>query len=149
MKTINKAEIELAWLGVVGSRLTLDRLLSEAHSWWCLPPNVKIGNILLMYCTSQCSKTHQGIFGIFEVSLIDTTKASECSRFGSFGGVKLNYVELNKVSIFGTTLKLSYMKKDAMLSTAQFVRRNCQGTYFSISQRELTQIKKLLSPIQS
>ncbi len=140
MQTINKAEIESAWVGIVGSRSTLDRLLSEAHTWWCLPPNVKIGDILLMYCTSKCP-THQGIFGIFEVSLIDATKASKCSGFGSFVGVKLNYVEINKVSIFETTLKLSYMKKDAILSSAQFVRRNCQGTYFSISQREKCYLK--------
>jgi hypothetical protein len=132
------------WFGVVASKASLDRILNDSNVWWCLPDEVAIGDTVIMYCAHNASRKKQGVFGIFSVDFIDLENQSDCSSFGSFVGKKLIKVFLIRENIFDISLKLADMKRDSILANAQFIRRNCQGTYFEINETLSERIKYLL-----
>lgn len=74
------------WLGVVGARESLDRLLQDDEHWWCLPASAQVGAFVAMYCTGQASKSHQGVFAVFRLEAFDAERNVECKRYGSSSG---------------------------------------------------------------
>jgi hypothetical protein len=140
-KKSNKAQ---SWLGVVASRSSLDRIINDEKTWWCLPPIASVGDTVVMYCANNASRIKQGIFGFFHVTSISNDDSAECNQFGSFPGIKLVKIFISRDSLYEISLPLSEMKKDKFLYGEQFIRRNCQGTYFELTNSSVPRIKKMI-----
>src|SRR5574340_289804 len=74
------------WLGVVGSRESLERLSADGEHWWCLPSGAQVGAPVVMYCTGQVSRAHQGVFAVFRLAGFDAERNDACKRYGSSSG---------------------------------------------------------------
>lgn len=132
------------WLGVVGSRESLDRFLHDGEHWWCLPPAVQVGAFVAMYCTGQVSKSYQGIFALFRLQAFDTERNSDCKRYGSSSGYgSTSFALLTLEKRLAPPLASKLLRSDPILSTAQCVRRSFQGTFFALEAREVRRLMRL------
>ena len=126
------------WLGVIGDIRVLENF--QAHLWWCLPAKASNGDRIFMYCPRKLSAARQGIF--VECELVSTPFSRQeenyrCSGYGQhFGREKsLGFTELKVVRYFEKHLTAKEMKRDSLLKEIGFVRRNFQGTTFSLSRK--------------
>ncbi len=133
------------WIGVVSSKLTLERFLRDEESWFCLPSTASVNDLIMIYASSKASHARSGIIGTFSISSLDNSKDALCSCYvGSFGsGPKLNFVSVVSSKFFENPIPLKSMKKILSLSRSNFVRQNMQGTYFEISAEHYQAINSL------
>jgi len=127
-----KTEIINSWIGVVGSKISFERINSERNTWWCMPSETKKNDILFMYCSSKISRLTQGIFALYEITSISNENSEDCNKYGSFLENKLFKVEIKLIKKFHNPLKISEMKKDFLISRSQFIKKNLQVTCFKI-----------------
>ena len=138
------------WLGVVGSRESLDRLLQDGEHWWCLPAGAQVGAFVAMYCTGQASKTQQGVFAVFRLEAFDAERNVECKRYGSSSGYgSTAFARLSLVKRVDPPLASKLLRSDPVLSTAQCVRRSFQGTFFALEAREIKRLLRLTGAADS
>jgi hypothetical protein len=136
--------ISAGWLGVVGSRESLDRLLHDGEHWWCFPAVAQVGSFVAMYCTGQASKSHHGVFAVFRLEAFDAERNSECKRYGSSSGYgSTAFALLRLVKRIDPPLASKLLRADPILSTAQCVRRSFQGTFFALEAREVKRLTRL------
>lgn len=123
------------WIGVISSKVALDRFLKQEQPWFCLPSSADLNDLIMIYASSKASHDRSGIIGTFSVSSLDDSKNDLCSCYvGSFGsGPKLIYVGVLSVKFFENPISLKKMKKHLSLSRSNFVKKNMQATYFEIS----------------
>lgn len=144
---------DVGWIGVVGSRESLDRFLGDGPHWWCLPEGAKVGAEVAMYCTAQTSKSHQGVFGMFRLEAFDTTRDSECKRYGRASGYgPTSFAQLSLVKRLEPPISSKVLRADPILGVAQCVRRSFQGTFFALESRELRRLLRLAglaAPLQT
>lgn len=134
------------WLGVVSSKEGYSRLVDNDNTWWCGSTAVEADDRIFMYCAKALSDKNSGVFSQFQVVGPDPTHAPDCRNFGStVGGLAREPISIAIVKRYTTKLQLASMKKDVVLGSAQFIRRNCQGTMFSLSKTEFSRILHLLS----
>lgn len=142
------------WVGVVGSRDTVERLRTETETWWCAPKDAAAGDLLALYVARSKLKdlpeNQGGIVAIFEIVGAALEQETECRRYGGgASGQTLAAVRILVKEKFSVSLKLADMKRDGRLSAAQFVRRSMQGTCFAASPQEFRRITSLLATLQS
>lgn len=144
------------WLGVVGDGRVVTNL--DENLWWCVPGHAIRGDRIFMYCPRALSATKQGIFAECELVTEPLPKIEEnyrCSGFGrTFGTAgSLRYVELKVIQKFQNPPTARQLKRDPVLKNLGFVRRNFQGTTFSVSaegaERMLQLSMKTESNLQS
>ena len=124
------------WLAVMGNVTDMDNL--EKGAWWCLPRQTQIGDLVLMYCPRSVRIIGHGIFAECEVVTEPITSSRENWRCSGYSGrhgqaPNLGYTELALLRRFKTPLAAKDIKSDPMLKELGFVRRNFQGTTFSVS----------------
>jgi len=138
------------WLGVAGSRDTVERLRADTETWWCAPrrpqratsspstwPRSKLKDL---------PENQGGIVAIFEVLGADPEREMDCRSFGGGrGGQILAPIKIAARSKFAVPLLLADMRSDARLSASQFVSRSFQGTCFAASAEEFRRIGGLLA----
>ncbi|WP_369065564.1 hypothetical protein [Burkholderia gladioli] len=130
------------WLAVARGREM--RAQSTNESWWCLPFEAAVGDMLLLYCPRQVSATSQGIFA--EATVTSSPERSlECAGFGK--GAALGRASIVIHHRFKPHLTAKAMKKDALLRHANFIRLNFQGTTFSLDQDVHSRLRVLLSAL--
>jgi hypothetical protein len=86
-----------------------------------------------MYASRAASRRKQGVFAIFSAAT-DPSVDDRNVYCRPYRGGDLRYVSLSKARAFPIALTASDMKVHAKLRHAAFVRRNFQGTTFSISK---------------
>jgi hypothetical protein len=132
------------WLGIVGST---ERVKSVSnYLWWCVPPEAKKGDSLILYCPRAVSASRQGVYALCEISTnpdIKHGRNSYCSGFSLAKG-GLRYVEFKVLNTFEKRLTAAMCKADRMLKHKNFVRRNFQGTVFALDQETLDHILSLV-----
>ena len=142
------------WIGVVGSRDTVERLRIEADTWWCAPKEAAAGDQFALYVARSKLKdlpeNQGGIVAIFEIVGAAPEQESECRRYGGgTSGQTLVTVRILAKEKFAVSLKLAEMKLDGHLRAAKFVKRSMQGTCFEATMPEFQRIKTLLSTLQT
>lgn len=142
------------WIGVVGSRDTVERLRAEAETWWCAPKGAAAGDLFALYVARSKLKDlpedQGGIVAIFEIIGSAPEQESECRRYGGgSGGQTLAPVKILAKQKFPVSLKLADMKLDDHLRAARFVKRSMQGTCFEATSQEFQRISTLLSAMNS
>ena len=110
---------DTGWIGVVGSRESLDRFRGAGPHWWCLPNEAKAGSIVAMYCTGQTSKSHQGVFAVFRVEAFDATRNSECKGYGRASGYgSTAFAHINLVKRLDVPVSSKALRSDPILGVA-------------------------------
>lgn len=138
------------WVGVVGSSEGVERLRSQAETWWCISSKAQPGDFLAIYVAKNrlqgLPEDQGGFVSIFEIMGPEPDRATDCRKFGgsAFGSAAPVPVKISVKDRFPKSLRLQEMKRDKVLSAAKFVRRSFQGTYFAASAVEFSRIRKLL-----
>jgi hypothetical protein len=135
------------WLAVMGNISDIDNL--EHDAWWCLPRKALKGDLVLMYCPRSTSITRQGIFAECEVIMTPTMTVEENWRCSGFsGGVgqhsSLGYTVLKFLRRFEVRLIAREIRRDHILKEVGFVRKNFQGTTFTLSKEAYERIITLI-----
>lgn len=152
--TVRKIASTGFWIGVVGSKESLGRIVNDTITWWCLPAVAQPDDHLILYCARGTCAARAGAFGIFQITKMEPDDKAACSKYGSGSPftslvTPLVRVEVRRIKLFDTPLKLEDMRRDPVLGGAQFVRRNCQGTYFPLKRHEFLDIECKLESCQS
>ena len=126
------------WIGVIGSKTTMERFLKENDSWFCMPKSCEIEDRVLMYASNKAAGVKSGIFGVYKVTTKDETKDGDCRRYGIFSGSgeRTIYIGLDLIKKFATPFTFQMIKSNKFLASFPYVRRNFQATYFKISEKE-------------
>ena len=126
------------WIGVIGSKITMERFLNENDSWFCMPKSCEIEDRVLMYASNKAAGIKSGVFGVYKVSAKDEAKDEGCRRYGIFSGSgeRPVYIDLVLIQRFSKPLAFQKIKTDKFLGNFSYVRRNFQATYFKISEKE-------------
>ena len=130
-------------LGIARSKSLASADTTE--SYWCVKSDVQVGDILMLYCPRAVSTTRQGIFAEAIIESIPNktnSKNSNCSCYG-----RLLYVQIKITKRFIVPLTAKAMKNDSILSRSNFVKRNFQGTTFSIDKKFYDRALTLLNNI--
>lgn len=141
------------WIGVVGSRNTVERLRTEGETWWCAPKDAAAGDLFALYVARSKLKdlpeNQGGIVAIFEIVGAAPEQELECRRYGGgSSGQALAPVQILMKEKFSVSLKLAEMKLDGQLRAAKFVKRSMQGTCFEATVQEFQRIRTLLAAMQ-
>jgi hypothetical protein len=140
-----KDRIEEGWVGVIGTKPSLERVLADSTPWWCLPKAAVIGAFVAMYCTSTASTRGQGIFALYSLTGFESEHDEQCRRYGStariFGYPAFARLALQKS--LDQPLTWREMRLDPVLSSAQCVQRRFQGTFFRLRPVEVRRILTL------
>ena len=144
----------LYWVGVVGSRDTVERLRTESETWWCAPKEAAAGGLIPLYAARSKLKdlpdNQGGIVAICEILGSDPDREMDCRSFGGgMSGQVLAPIGIAVKQRFPISLKLADMRRDARLAAAQFVCRSFQGTCFAASAEEFQRIVSLLARLQA
>ena len=133
------------WIGVIGSKITMERFSSENDSWFCMPKSCEVEDRVLMYASIKAAGVKNGVFGVYKVQAKDETKDGDCRRYGIFSGSgeRPVYIDLALIKKFSKPLAFQKIKADRFLSSFPYVRRNFQATYFKISEKEFDVILNL------
>ena len=131
------------WIGIIGSKSTLDRFKDEGNYWFCLPKSCEIDDFVVMYVSQKISTLNCGVIGTFKISSKNECKDNECRSYGLMSGTgeRPIYVELTLDQWFNLPIPFKSLKASPKLINAQFIRRNMQATYFKISKTEFNEIK--------
>ena len=134
------------WIGVIGKKLTYERFLKETNTWFCMPHNSSINDLIIMYVSRRLTNKNSGFFAIYKIESIDKTKDSECFQYGMMSGMGLKtfYTNVNLVKKIEMPISFEKASKHALLANARFIRRKMQATYFPISQSEYALIESLI-----
>ena len=134
------------WIGVIGKKLTYERFLKESNTWFCMPNNSSIGDLIIMYVSRRLSSKNSGFFAIYKIESIDKSKDSECAQYGSMSGMgsKTFYTNISLVKKIDTPISYEKASNHHLLAHSRFIRRKMQATYFPISQSEYTLIESLI-----
>ena len=120
------------FLGIAASRELTNPETTE--SFWCVPASAEKGDVILLYCPRAESAARQGLFA---ESIIETAPGKEndflCSGFG-IGNEILRHVRIKIKRRFKPALTAADMKRDPVLMSSGFVRRNFQGTVFFLQE---------------
>jgi predicted RNA-binding protein with PUA-like domain len=133
------------WIGIVGSKITMERFLKEDSNWFCMPKSCDIGDQVLMYASKKAAGAKSGVFGAYEIRTKDEAKDGECRRYGIFSGSgeRPIYIDLKLIKKFTSPLTFQSIKSNKFLANFPYVRRNFQATYFKISEKEYETFLKL------
>lgn len=133
------------WIGVISSKISLDRLSAAKESWFCLPKDSEVDDLMFIYASSKASHDRSGFIGTFRISSFDDSKDNLCSCYGGMTnpGIKLGYVNLVSLDFFKEPIKLKQIKSHVLLSKSHFVRKNMQATYFEISAEHYKALEDL------
>jgi hypothetical protein len=133
------------WIGVIGSKITMERFQTENDSWFCMPKSCEVEDRVLMYASTKAAGVKSGVFGVYKVHAKDEGKDGDCRRYGIFSGSgeRPVYIGLQLIQRFTKSLSFQKIKNDRFLSSFSYVRRNFQATYFKISEREFNAFLKL------
>lgn len=133
-----------AWIGIVGSQDSLDRLEGSEEPWWCLPTAAATGDMVVMYCTASVSRGKQGVFAVYRVTASDPERQTECRRFGSGSGYSaMQFTKLELVRRLEAPITAGTLRADPILGQAKCVKRSFQGTFFQLEPQEARRISKL------
>jgi hypothetical protein len=136
-----------AWIGIIGSLQRFNEF--ENKCWWCLPKSAEKGDNILFYCPRSVSLSKQGIFALCSLKEFPSTSHDKnfyCSGFGIRGQKgSLYYAALKFEKRYKIHLPAIEIKKDPFLAKLPFVRRNFQGTVFSL---ELEPFKRIISLLE-
>jgi predicted RNA-binding protein with PUA-like domain len=127
------------WIGVIGTNQTYERFGNEDENWFCLPRTAQVGDSLVLYATKKIAKAKNGLFASYKIVQLDPTKNAVCNKYGTSQGT-LVHVDMLKDKTFKNRVTLDILRNDDVFKTTQFVRRNAQATYFSISEEQFKQI---------
>ncbi len=134
------------WLGVVSVVSVYENINSGTHNWFCIDSECQIGDQVFLYATSSSFK-NSGIFGLFEITKIDSSQNGKCASYASavarFGNPKI-YTEFKTISTYDFPITNTELKSNPITSRCQPVRRLFRGTCFSLSKAEHLEIIKLL-----
>jgi hypothetical protein len=121
------------WLGVAGNR---DRVRTDGTStFWCLPIEAQLDDIVLFYFPRAVSFSDHGIFAEGVVTSVPSMKKLDnpCAGYGIRDHLgPLRHVNVAIKRRFRPALTTKDMKADLALSRANFMRRNFQGTTFRL-----------------
>jgi len=133
------------WIGVIGSKDTVERFFSWTDSWFCLPSSCEIGDFVMMYASKKAAGIRSGIFAAYEIKNKDESKDGGCYRYGIFSGTgeRPAYVKLKIIEKFTNSISFKSIKLNSYLSQFVYVRRNFQATYFEISEKEYRALNRL------
>lgn len=115
---------------------------STKDYFWCMPPDSKIGDKILLYCPRSASASRQGVFAEAVVESSPDKACDKnyfCSGYGAYGA-KYMYVRIKILKRFKPHVLAKEMKADRMLSGSGFVRRNFQGTTFILDKAQFDRI---------
>lgn len=134
------------WVAVASRVESIERLESQHQPWWCMPKEARVGDRVLMYKTKSVSPKSHGIFAEFKLSGVMDDEVGECRRYGSFSGyhgipVK---VSLERLRVFAAPLPIYQLRDDPEIAYTAAVRRNFQGTFFSLEPKVYAKIDRLL-----
>jgi len=134
------------WIGVIGKKLTYERFLKESNTWFCMPNNSSIDDLIIMYVSRRLTSKNSGFFAIYKIVSIDKSKDAECSQYGSMSGmgVKIFYTNVNLVRKIDIPVSFEKASNHPLLAHTRFIRRKMQATYFPISQSEYGLIESLI-----
>ena len=134
------------WLGVVSVVSVYENINNGTHNWFCIDSECQIGDQFYLYATSSTFKK-SGIFGLFEITNIDSSQNSKCASYASavarFANPKI-YTEFKTISIYDSPISNTELKTNPITSRCQPVRRLFRGTCFSLGKSEHLEIMKLL-----
>ncbi|NTW28881.1 MAG: EVE domain-containing protein [Coriobacteriia bacterium] len=134
------------WLAITRRKDLLDT--ETRDSWWCLPQRANVGDRVLLYCPRSVSPKFQGVFAEAEVD-VDTRSqkpgGSPCSGYVSDLNEGLAYMEIRVIRRFDSALTAQRMKNDPLLAEMRAVRRNFQGTIFTLDVNTYERMQFLLS----
>ena len=135
------------WIGVVGSQEGVDRMRGDAETWWCAPDAASAGDKLAVYFAKSrvrsLTPNEMGVVGIFMLVGAEPAHDDDCRRHST--GAILRSFKARIVERYPVCLTLSEMRRDALLSSATFVRRGMQGTTFSVTPAQFGRIVQLLN----
>lgn len=123
------------WIGVVGTKQTLERFNNGESDWFCLPRSASLGDVIIMYATKKLARQNHGFFGVYKIVRLDPTSNQLCNKYGINQGT-LIHVDLLVINSFKNKITLPDLKSHPIHQNMSFVRRNAQGTSFSISEAE-------------
>jgi hypothetical protein len=140
------------WLGIASN---FDRVRgSVERTFWCLPAEAQVNDTVLFYFPRAISYPDHGIFAEGIVTSLPSPRrdANPCGGFGLRDRLgPLRYVDVRIAQRFKPPLTAREMKRDQVIGSALFVRRNFQGTTFrldrSVRERivELAEAKRRLT----
>jgi len=137
------------WICVVNNGRSLESILDELNSWFCLPKTANKKDFLLFYLSGKVSKSENGICYRSEVvsinSNLDNTK---CNAYG-YNNLNLFQFSIKSAYKLNSTVKLSQLKKESLFLNSQFISRNAQGTCFEINMLQFNKVIELSSNIQN
>lgn len=132
------------WLGVAGN---LDRARTDGTAtFWCLPIEARVNDLVLFYFPRAVSFADQGIFAEGVVTSVPsmTRRDDPCAGYGIRDHLgPLRHVNVAIRRRFRPALTTKDMKADPGLSGAKFMRRNFQGTTFRLDQAVYARIVTL------
>jgi predicted RNA-binding protein with PUA-like domain len=133
------------WIGVIGSKLSYERLQAKPY-WFCLPQSSVVGDKILMYAAKSAAGVNGGIFAIFEIINKDESKDGQCRNYGIMSGTgeRPVYVDLALIILLSKNLPFQLLKATPALRNSTFIKRQFQATYFKISAAEFSAIKSLI-----
>lgn len=134
------------WIAVASRVDSLERLESQEAPWWCMPREARLGDRILIYRTKSVSPKWHGLFAEFRLKGILEDELGECRKYGSFSGfhgipVK---VTLERMRFFSEPIPIYKLRDDPEIAYTAAVRRNFQGTFFSLEPKVYSKIDELL-----
>jgi len=132
------------WLGVTGN---LDRARTdETATFWCLPHEAQINDVVLFYLPRAVSFADHGIFAEGVVTSVPsmTRLDNPCAGYGIRDHLgPLRHVNVAIKRRFRPALTTKDMKADPRVACENFVRRNFQGTTFRLEKTVYARIVTL------
>lgn len=127
------------FLGISSSKKLFEADATVAY--WCVKSTAQKGDIILLYCPRAASFARQGVFAEAVILEPPNEKCKDNNLCRAYG---LYYVTVEIKRRFNPSLTAKDIKSDRVLGVASFVRRNFQGTTFSIEESQYKRIIELV-----
>ena len=125
------------WIGIVSSPSSHKRLSEHTETYFCMPAECQMGDIVTLYVTRRASK-NPGLFGIFSIDKLDSSKDTECRTYETITRRSdcSSYVEISLLYAPKEPIGIELLKSNPILGSSTFVKKNMLGTYFRVSKSE-------------
>ena len=133
------------WLGIAGSRELFAGAMTDTY--WCLPVDASENDCILFYRPRAVGFEHHGIFaeGVVKSRPADVNaENTRCLQFGRLDHLgPLRHVAVTIERRFKPPLTTKEIKRDAVLHSEAFIRRNFQGTTFRLRSATYQRLVRL------